>query len=192
MTFKRGIPDCSDRVRCDLKDLPLSGQQAVACSNCKERGLKCVYVACCGRISVWRSRTDSDEFAEVKAVKLLRRGRRLQQAEYASRSRRLAISTDSIIRCRAVYGKAPLELDALRSATPPPSVIPRLAPEFFDSAFFARFQVQRESFPGQLTSARSNATLQDLYLSLLNIARGICNSSKATLRSCQFPDNLLR
>ncbi|KAI0705833.1 hypothetical protein BC835DRAFT_1445328 [Cytidiella melzeri] len=95
------------RVRCDLKDLPGSNQTGAACSNCRERGLKCV-----------------DEFAEVKAVKLLRRGRRLQQAE-------------------AVYGKVPPELDSLRSNTPPPSVIPRLALEFFDSAFFARFQVQR-------------------------------------------------
>ncbi|KAI0341856.1 hypothetical protein BDW22DRAFT_1358742 [Trametopsis cervina] len=92
------------RVRCDLKDLPASSQQA-GCSNCRERGLKCV-----------------DEFAEVKAVKLLRRGRRLQQAE-------------------AVYGKAANE-DSIRSTTPPPSVIPRLAPEFFDSAFFARLQIQ--------------------------------------------------
>ncbi|KAH9934813.1 uncharacterized protein B0H18DRAFT_488520 [Fomitopsis serialis] len=53
------------RVRCDLKDLPISPTgQHPPCSNCNERGLKCV-----------------DEFAEVKAVKLLRRGRRLQQVE---------------------------------------------------------------------------------------------------------------
>jgi hypothetical protein len=31
----------------------------------------------------------------------------------------------------------------LRSVTPPQNVIPRLAPEFFDSAFFWRFQIQR-------------------------------------------------
>lgn len=56
------------RVRCDLKDLAPTttpdGAQQPSCSNCKERNIKCV-----------------DEFAEVKAVKLLRRGRRLQQVE---------------------------------------------------------------------------------------------------------------
>ncbi|THG99635.1 hypothetical protein EW026_g2735 [Hermanssonia centrifuga] len=96
------------RVRCDLKDLAASGTgQSPSCSNCRERGLKCV-----------------DEFAEVKAVKLLRRGRRLQQAE-------------------AVYGKVPPDEASLRSVTPPPSVIPRLAQEFFDSPFFHRFQIQK-------------------------------------------------
>ncbi|KAJ3551148.1 hypothetical protein NM688_g4889 [Phlebia brevispora] len=96
------------RVRCDLKDVqPSATGQVVSCSNCRERGLKCV-----------------DEFAEVKAVKLLRRGRRLQQAE-------------------AVFGKVPPEEAALRSVTPPPSVIPRLAPEFFESPFFWTIQIQR-------------------------------------------------
>lgn len=33
------------RVRCDLKDLPLDqAGPCPSCSNCKERGLKCVYV----------------------------------------------------------------------------------------------------------------------------------------------------
>ncbi|GJE90864.1 GAL4 and fungal transcription factor domain-containing protein [Phanerochaete sordida] len=96
------------RVKCDLKDLPVNSTgQSVSCTNCRERGLKCV-----------------DEFAEVKAVKLLRRGRRLQQAE-------------------AVYGKVPPDQGSLRSVTPPANVIPRLAPEFFDSSFFWRFQIQR-------------------------------------------------
>ncbi|KAF9236132.1 hypothetical protein BU15DRAFT_77234 [Melanogaster broomeanus] len=53
-------------MRCDLKDLPLSEVQQPSCSNSKEPNITCV-----------------DESEEVKAVKLLRRGRRLQQAEYA-------------------------------------------------------------------------------------------------------------
>lgn len=96
------------RVRCDLKDLPFSstGTQP-QCSNCKERGLKCV-----------------DEFAEVKAVKLLRRGRRLQQVE-------------------AVYGKSIDEDGGLFTAPSlSPGLIPRLKPEFFSSAFFRRFHIQ--------------------------------------------------
>ncbi|KAH9180309.1 hypothetical protein EDB89DRAFT_2062044 [Lactarius sanguifluus] len=96
------------RVRCDLKDLPFSstGTQP-QCSNCKERGLKCV-----------------DEFAEVKAVKLLRRGRRLQQVE-------------------AVYGKSIDEDGGLFTApTLSPGLIPRLQPEFFSSPFFRRFHIQ--------------------------------------------------
>ena len=74
-----------NRVRCDLKDLPFSstGTQP-QCSNCKERGLKCVSVChlYCNPPHPRRSlHPSSDEFAEVKAVKLLRRGRRLQQVE---------------------------------------------------------------------------------------------------------------
>ncbi|OBZ75949.1 hypothetical protein A0H81_04443 [Grifola frondosa] len=96
------------RVRCDLKDLPILGSgQHPPCSNCSERGLNCV-----------------DEFAEVKAVKLLRRGRRLQKVE-------------------AVYGKTPKDEVDLHSVTPPRSVIPQLKPEFFRSPFFRRFHVQR-------------------------------------------------
>ncbi|THV07898.1 hypothetical protein K435DRAFT_788229 [Dendrothele bispora CBS 962.96] len=102
------------RVRCDLKDLPVpvTGPNP-ACSNCKERGLKCV-----------------DEFADVKAVKLLRRGRRLQQVE-------------------AIYGKAAEQSAAGSSSsylglpTRLPSTIPPLQPEFFSSAFWHWFKLQR-------------------------------------------------
>ncbi|KAI0079977.1 hypothetical protein K474DRAFT_438548 [Panus rudis PR-1116 ss-1] len=96
------------RVRCDLKDLPVSASgHHPPCSNCKERGLKCV-----------------DEFAEVKAVKLLRRGRRLQQVE-------------------AVYGKTSADDSSLHAVIPPPTVIPKIRPEFFNSSFFRRFHIQR-------------------------------------------------
>ncbi|KAF8078106.1 hypothetical protein FPV67DRAFT_1405405 [Lyophyllum atratum] len=96
------------RVRCDLKDLPFTtvGPHP-ACSNCKERGLKCV-----------------DEFADVKAVKLLRRGRRLQQVE-------------------AIYGKI-AGIDGTSSSSPPAArIIPQLSPEFFASPFWNWFTVQR-------------------------------------------------
>ncbi|KIJ17216.1 hypothetical protein PAXINDRAFT_167970 [Paxillus involutus ATCC 200175] len=111
------------RVRCDLKDLssstPSIGVHPASCSNCRERGIKCV-----------------DEFAEVKAVKLLRRGRRLQQVE-------------------AVYGKviddaSVASQNSTSSATLPPTIaapkqntIPQLRPEFLSSSFFRRFCVQR-------------------------------------------------
>ncbi|KAI0748006.1 hypothetical protein C8Q80DRAFT_1336908 [Daedaleopsis nitida] len=96
------------RVKCDLKDLPtLASGQHPPCSNCSERGLNCV-----------------DEFAEVKAVKLLRRGRRLQKVE-------------------AVYGKATKEDADLHTVIPPRCVIPQLKPEFFRSPFFRRFHIQR-------------------------------------------------
>ncbi|KAI6019678.1 hypothetical protein F5J12DRAFT_904105 [Pisolithus orientalis] len=86
-----------------------------SCSNCKERNIKCV-----------------DEFAEVKAVKLLRRGRRLQQVE-------------------AVYGKvtdAPSPTQHASTPTSAPSnlqqsVIPQLKIEFLSSTFFRRFCAQR-------------------------------------------------
>ncbi|OSD01630.1 hypothetical protein PYCCODRAFT_1369162 [Trametes coccinea BRFM310] len=96
------------RVKCDLKDLPtLASGQHPPCSNCSERGLNCV-----------------DEFAEVKAVKLLRRGRRLQEVE-------------------AVYGKSTAADGDLHSVPAPRSVIPQLKPEFFSSPFFHRFHIQR-------------------------------------------------
>jgi len=99
------------RVRCDLKDLPVSkAGRHPSCSNCKERGLKCV-----------------DEYGQVKSVKLLRRGRRLQQAE-------------------AVYGKvkAGEEDDTLLiGPSPPPNVTPLPTSAFFDSQFWRRFQLQR-------------------------------------------------
>ncbi|KLO05903.1 hypothetical protein SCHPADRAFT_910706 [Schizopora paradoxa] len=97
------------RVRCDLKDLQAANPAAnhSACSNCQERGLKCV-----------------DEFAEVKAVKLLRRGRRLAQVE-------------------AVYGKTAIQAQALGTATSIHTTIPRLRPEFFASPFYHAFLLQR-------------------------------------------------
>lgn len=100
------------RVRCDLKDLPFtSAVPHPPCSNCKERGLKCI-----------------DEFADVKAVKLLRRGRRLQQVE-------------------AIYGKT-VKSDGASSPSSPPatrlsSIIPHLKPEFFSSPFWRWFSTQR-------------------------------------------------
>ncbi|KAG2752167.1 hypothetical protein P692DRAFT_20798530 [Suillus brevipes Sb2] len=124
------------RVRCDLKDLPItqttSGVQQQSCSNCKERGIKCV-----------------DEFAEVKAVKLLRRGRRLQQVE-------------------AVYGKVTDDESNPSSAGPNPTIsttlsagiaaprqttIPQLTLEFLSSSFFRRFSIQRPIIePTEFTS----------------------------------------
>ncbi|THH06755.1 hypothetical protein EW145_g3862, partial [Phellinidium pouzarii] len=99
-------------LRCDLKDLQNANPSLghATCSNCQERGLKCV-----------------DEFAEIKAVKLLRRGRRLQQVE-------------------AVYGKAAEEERRYPSPTaslPHSSCIPRLRPDFFRSPFFSAFLIQR-------------------------------------------------
>lgn len=98
------------RVRCDLKDLQASSPSTglAACSNCKERGLRCV-----------------DEFQEIKAVKALRRGRRLQVVE-------------------AVYGKQSCHDDLRRPlASPQASSIPRLRSEFFSSPFFQAFITQR-------------------------------------------------
>ncbi|KAF8509550.1 hypothetical protein JB92DRAFT_3083744 [Gautieria morchelliformis] len=97
------------RVRCDLKDLPDSS----TCSNCQEHGFNCV-----------------DEYRDVKAVKLLRRGRRIQQVE-------------------AVYGAGTSpDREQPNSISRSPtssrhSVIPRLDSCFFDSRFYARFHVQR-------------------------------------------------
>ncbi|KAJ3741826.1 hypothetical protein DFH05DRAFT_1558769 [Lentinula detonsa] len=111
------------RVRCDLKDIsiPVTGPHP-ACSNCKERGLKCV-----------------DEFADVKAVKLLRRGRRLQQVE-------------------AIYGKEGNQnSNNLGLPTRMPSTIPSLQQEFFESSFWQWFCLQRPILDAAEFSARFSA-----------------------------------
>ncbi|KAJ4488457.1 hypothetical protein J3R30DRAFT_3435911 [Lentinula aciculospora] len=114
------------RVRCDLKDIsiPVTGPHP-ACSNCKERGLKCV-----------------DEFADVKAVKLLRRGRRLQQVE-------------------AIYGKEANQNSSnstyLGLPIRMPSTIPPLQQEFFESSFWQWFSLQRPILDSAEFSARFSA-----------------------------------
>ncbi|TFK55186.1 hypothetical protein OE88DRAFT_1780189 [Heliocybe sulcata] len=84
-----------------------------------------------------------DEFAQVKAVKLLRRGRRLQQVE-------------------AVYGKVQqgdsqdmnlLAGSSIAVSHTPLCYIPKLKPEFFSSRFFRAFSVQRPILdPTEFTS----------------------------------------
>ncbi|RXW24917.1 hypothetical protein EST38_g972 [Candolleomyces aberdarensis] len=109
------------RVRCDLKDLVINASQPhPTCSNCKERGIKCV-----------------DEFADVKAVKLLRRGRRLQQVE-------------------AIYGKtADSDNSAASSyATRLQNSIPALHADFFYSPFWRWFCIQRPILDATEFSAR--------------------------------------
>ncbi|KAL1669321.1 hypothetical protein GGG16DRAFT_127897 [Schizophyllum commune] len=110
------------RVRCDLKDLPSVNGSPPACSNCKERGLKCV-----------------DEFADVKAVKLLRRGRRLQQVE-------------------AIYGKVDNNAGpALGASAHRQVTIPSLQPEFFTSQFWKLFHMQRPVLDPTELAARVSA-----------------------------------
>lgn len=86
----------------------------------------------------------SDEFAEVKAVKLLRRGRRLQQVESVCPS---SIDTCTLTQFRAIYGKASDTDDAFSPHPSPrlPSVIPPLKVEFFSSPFWRWFSIQSTS-----------------------------------------------
>ncbi|KAL0580207.1 hypothetical protein V5O48_001800 [Marasmius crinis-equi] len=137
------------RVRCDLKDLPvpLSGPNP-ACSNCRERGLKCV-----------------DEFADVKAVKLLRRGRRLQQVE-------------------AIYGKAGSNSngDLSPMSSPRPSAIPKLHPDFFSSPFWSWFSIQRPvldpvEFPARYTQAQGQGQTLSPHTLLISLILVVWASS---------------
>lgn len=113
------------RVRCDLKDLSASSNHS-PCSNCKERGLNCV-----------------DEYAEIKAVKLLRRGRRLQQVE-------------------AIYGKIKSAENAVLSAQASTD-IPTLKYEFFASKFWTWFCIQRPVLDPNEFSRRYLAHLEGRY-----------------------------
>jgi hypothetical protein len=81
-----------------------------------------VCVCVCSFHSSWGSAFTAlrDEFAEVKAVKLLRRGRRLQQAEYAScyRSVRRFKLTDDTGQSRIWQGPPGSGLFALGYTSP--------------------------------------------------------------------------
>lgn len=138
---------CPYSVRCDLKDLPGSNTgQPVSCTNCRERGLKCVSVLLriLSRVfpltpfpATSSPRSKLSSYSDAAGV-CSRQSKLL--CHCTARPWARLISRDN---CRAVYGKVPPEHASLRSVTPPQTVIPRLAPEFFDSPFFWRFQIQR-------------------------------------------------
>lgn len=85
-----------------------------------------------------RERThSSDEFAPVKAAKQLRKGKRISEIEmlYGSQVTSAAVASTDTSNHRREDSKTK-------------QLIPDLAPEFFASAFFRRFTVQRESYFG--------------------------------------------
>ncbi|OAX40042.1 hypothetical protein K503DRAFT_809201 [Rhizopogon vinicolor AM-OR11-026] len=130
---------CGACLRCDLKDLPAAqttnGAQQTSCSNCKERGIKCV-----------------DEFAEVKAVKLLRRGRRLQQVEAVYGKVTDDESNESSTMSPGSNPTIPATLSAGIAASRQ-NTIPQLKLEFLSSSFFRRFSIQRPIIePTEFTS----------------------------------------
>jgi hypothetical protein len=84
----------------------------------------------------------SDEFADVKAVKLLRRGRRLQQVEYAPLFPASGRSLSDPQLDRAIYGKVS-DNDFGQASSRLHITIPQLQPEFFSSAFWRWFSIQR-------------------------------------------------
>lgn len=76
---------------------------------------------------------------------MLRRGRRLQQVEYdITLPLYFCHPLISPATHRAVYGKTSPDESSLHSVVTPPSVTPRIRPEFFESSFFRRFHIQRE------------------------------------------------
>ncbi|KAF8558445.1 hypothetical protein OG21DRAFT_1504182 [Imleria badia] len=123
------------RVRCDLKDFhsttTADSLQPPSCSNCKERNIRCV-----------------DEFAQVKAVKLLRRGRRLQQVEA-----RYGKVSDDVSPVPSIPQEPTSTTYSATTATTGHSCIPQMQLPFLKSSFFRRFCVQRPIIePGEFTS----------------------------------------
>ena len=84
-----------------------------------------------------------DEFADVKAVKLLRRGRRLQQVECVILSTFILHLTRL---SRAIYGKVnDRDNNSSQSSLPARSpAIPALHPDFFNSPFWRWFSIHRK------------------------------------------------
>ncbi|WVQ67810.1 uncharacterized protein L199_006015 [Kwoniella botswanensis] len=129
------------RVKCDLKDKQeaaekatmeddgvgpsrskgASKQKKVSCTNCIERGLNCI-----------------DEFAPLKAAKQLRRGKRISEIEMLFGK----TAANAAVAHQTGEPTADLTLSPIKS-TDGGGIIPDLTKDFFDSAFFRRFQVQR-------------------------------------------------
>ncbi|ODN79767.1 hypothetical protein L202_03678 [Cryptococcus amylolentus CBS 6039] len=123
------------RVKCDLKDKTEEAETAandreglgphrgkakvVQCSNCVERGLRCI-----------------DEFAPMKAAKLLRRGKRIAEIEVLYGANALPAQEDPTSPSKATSSLIPTRPMAHPS-------LPELSHAFFESSFFRRFQVQR-------------------------------------------------
>jgi hypothetical protein len=79
-------------------------------------------------------RASRDEFADIKSVKLLRRGRRLQEVEevYGKAHAKGASSSSTSLSSSSDHQKRQ-------------SIIPPLDAKFFASPFFTRFDIQRAS-----------------------------------------------
>ncbi|WVW83759.1 hypothetical protein I302_105780 [Kwoniella bestiolae CBS 10118] len=130
------------RVKCDLKDKQeaaekstmedtdgvgpsrnkgVSKQKKVSCTNCIERGLNCI-----------------DEFAPLKAAKQLRRGKRISEIEMLFGK----TAASAAVAHQTGEPSSDASLSPIK-AVDRGEIIPDLTKEFFDSAFFRRFQVQR-------------------------------------------------
>ncbi|WWC89458.1 uncharacterized protein L201_004382 [Kwoniella dendrophila CBS 6074] len=129
------------RVKCDLKDKQEAAEKAseledgvgpnrtkgggkqkkVSCTNCIERGLNCI-----------------DEFAPLKAAKQLRRGKRISEIEmlFGKTAANAAVAHQTGEPTEESY-LSPVK------AKQNDEIMPDLTKEFFDSAFFRRFQIQR-------------------------------------------------
>ncbi|KAK8864304.1 hypothetical protein IAR55_001551 [Kwoniella newhampshirensis] len=133
------------RVKCDLKDKQEQAekvaeeegeesgvgpirkgqgggkQNRVSCTNCVERGLNCI-----------------DEFAPMKAAKQLRRGKRISEIEmlYGKSAASAAVAH------RTSEHSSESSLSPIKGKEKEVA-IPELTKQFFQSAFFRRFQVQR-------------------------------------------------
>ncbi|KAF7311550.1 Zn(2)-C6 fungal-type domain-containing protein [Mycena kentingensis (nom. inval.)] len=108
----------SSRVRCDLKDLPRC-QRAASCLL-KLPGTRDEFAEL-KQVTLFATRNPTDQHAAQ--VKLLRRGRRLQQVEQ-------------------IYGKGAGD-DASSISLPPTTRLPSIKPEFFSSPFWSWFSSQR-------------------------------------------------
>jgi hypothetical protein len=125
-----------------------------SCSNCKERGFKCVHVSLSTYLHspLTPSAGRRGEYDQVKSVEFLRRGRRLQQAEYVLRLSHMCPGgyvCSSSLSSRALYGnvKAGDDEDMLSTGlSPPPNVTPMPTPAFFESQFWRPFQLQHAHY----------------------------------------------
>ncbi|WWD17398.1 hypothetical protein CI109_101839 [Kwoniella shandongensis] len=133
------------RVKCDLKDKQEQAEKLaeeggedngvgpirkgsgggkakrVSCTNCIERGLNCI-----------------DEFAPLKAAKQLRRGKRISEIEMLfGKSAASAAVVHRTVEQSSDSSMSPVKGKEVEV------VLPELTRDFFESAFFRRFQIQR-------------------------------------------------
>ena len=172
------------RVRCDLKDLPVSKAcRHPSCSNCKDRDFKCVYVSLSTYLHSPLTRPPVVGMNTIKSSLLGFSGADVgcnKQSTSSGLSHMFpgVYVSSSSLSSRALYGKVKAGDDEDMLSTglsPPPNVTPMPTPAFFESQFWRPFQLQHAHYildqtinPLETENAQETADILDSVRQLGN------------------------